>query len=138
MIVPITEVADWRLCDEEFLRSFRLPQKGAGVLALRFPFPRESRITFDEASHKYTIDGLQARRSVTALLHQYASEFAPERALHAMKNGREWGQKKAAMEEQNMGTEDNDILQRWQQNGEIARARGHLLHWQGPKRLRAL
>ena len=138
MIVPITAIADWRLPDAEFLRSFCLPQKGAGALALRFPLPRESRITFDEASHKYTIDGLQAPRSVTGLLHEFSPEFSPERALHAMKTGREWGQKKAALQEQNLGTEDDDILQRWQQNGEIARARGHLLHWQGPKRLRAL
>ena len=130
MIVPITDVADWRLCDEEFLRSFRLPRKGAGVLALRFLFPRESRITFDEAGHLYTIDSLQAPRSVTGLLHEYASEFSPERALHAMKNGKDWDQKKAGLEEQSLGTDDEDILQRWQNNGEIARARGHLLHWQ--------
>jgi len=130
MIVSITEVADWRLPDADFLRSFRLPQKGAGALAQRCPFPRENRITFDEEKHEYTIDGLQAPRSVTGLLHEFASEFIPERALHAMKNGREWEQKKAALEEQSLGTEDEDILQRWQRNGEVARARGHLLHWQ--------
>ena len=130
MCVPIDEVADWRLSDEAFLKAFKLPQKGSGALALLYPFPREDRISFDEEKHEYTIDGKKAPRSVTGLLHEYAQEFDATRALVAMKNGREWDAKKAAMEEDGLATDDASILCRWQRNGEVARARGHLLHYQ--------
>ena len=97
---------------------------------MKFPFPREHRISFNEEKHEYTIDGLKAPRSVTGLLHEYASEFEPQRALLAMKGGRDWHIKRAALEEQGLGTDDRAILDRWRDNGEIARARGHLLHHQ--------
>jgi hypothetical protein len=111
------------------LAAFRLPQKGAGALAERHPFPREDRITFNEERHEYTIDGKKAPRSATGLLHEYASDFDPQRALHAMKNGRAWEQKKAAYQEQGLETDDAAVLERWSKNGEVARARGHLLHY---------
>ena len=136
MVVPITEVADWRLSDGDFLAAFRLPQKGAGALAERYPFPREDRITFEEEKHEYTIDGMKkAPRSVTGLLHEYAPDFNPDRALQAMKCGRDWEMKKALLENQGLDTQDESILGRWQRNGEIARARGHLLHYQAEQDL---
>ena len=129
MLVPINEIADWRLSDRDFLNTFHLPEKGAGLLKDLYPLPREQRITFDEAKHEYTIDGRKAPRSVTGLLHEYASDFDPNRALLAMKTGRDWETKKLEMESQKLGTSDEDILVRWESNGEIARARGTLLHY---------
>ena len=93
------------------------------------PFPREDRITFNEEKHEYIIDGKKAPRSVTGLLHEYSSDFDPNRALIAMKAGRDWETKKMEMESQNLSTNDDDIIQRWEFNGEIARARGTLLHF---------
>jgi hypothetical protein len=131
MLVPITEVADWRLTDDQFLAAFQLPHKGAGNLAVRYPFPREDRIVFDEGRHEYTIDeGMKAPRSVTGLLHEYTPAFNPQAALHAMRHGRAWEQKKAALEEKGVSTQGDGILRSWERNGEIARARGHLLHYQ--------
>ena len=130
MLVPITDCADWRLPDAQFLAAFQLPTKGSGELARRHPIPRESRITFGEATHTYKVDGKIVPRSVTGLLHEYASSFDPALALIAMKSGRDWEAKRAALEEQGLGTSDEDFLQRWERNGEVARARGHLLHWQ--------
>ncbi len=76
MLVPISDVADWRLPDDEFMKAFRLPEaKGLGKLAQDFPFPREDRIVFDETPHEYRVDGNLVPRSVTKLLHEYASEF---------------------------------------------------------------
>ena len=69
MTVRISDVTDWRLPDDGFLASFRLPSKGEGSLAKKFPFPRELRISFDEGKHEYTIDGyMKAPRSATGLL----------------------------------------------------------------------
>jgi hypothetical protein len=121
------QMIDWRLSDVEFLKAFRLPQKGAGQLKELYKFPREDRITFDEEKHEYTIDGQIAPRSVTKLLHEYASEFDPNRALIAMKNGIDWETKKLEFEE--TGTSDIEIMKRWELNGEVARARGTLLHY---------
>ena len=116
-----------------FLASFRLPHKGAGALAAQFPFPREDRITFNEEKHEYTIDGvIKAPRSATGLLGEYKPGFDAAGALHAMKNGRDWETKRAAFEASGVSTEGDGILQAWQRNGEIARARGHLLHYQAP------
>ncbi len=126
---PITDCADWRLSDPEFIAAFRLPIKGCGELKNRHPLPRESRITFDEASHIYRVDGKIVPRSVTGFLHEYSSTFDPKSALAMMKSGREWEAKRAALQSQGLGTEDADFLQRWAMNGEVARARGHLLHW---------
>ena len=40
-MAPIDEVGDWRLSDDQFLASFRLPQRGAGRLAALNPLPLE-------------------------------------------------------------------------------------------------
>ena len=45
------------------------------MLAARFPFPREARITFNEEKHEYTIDGIRAPRSATGLLNEYKPGF---------------------------------------------------------------
>jgi hypothetical protein len=47
-----------------------------------------------------------------------------------MMHSREWELKKAALEERGVTTEGDGILKSWERNGEIARARGHLLHYQ--------
>jgi len=117
------------LSDDAFLAAFRLPTKGSGELARKHPMPREDRITFDEATHTYKVDNQTVPRSVTGFLHEYASEFDPKSAVTAMKNGRDWEAKKAALASMGVGAEE-DILRMWARSGEVARARGHLLHWQ--------
>ena len=128
-MVPIDEVGDWRLPDAEFLASFRLPQRGAGKLALLNKLPREERIHFDEESHTYTFRGVLVPRSVTGLLHRYASDFDPRAALMAMKNGKDWEMKRAELEGQGLDVSDEAFIQRWSQCGKIASARGTLLHF---------
>ena len=51
-------MGDWRLADREFMASFRLPTPSDKVEALAAlnPMPRESRISFDETNHIYTVD----------------------------------------------------------------------------------
>ena len=74
MFVPLGEVGDWRVSDEDF--ALRLPNARCDVLKARHPFPREGRIHFEESSHTYTIDGsIVVPRSVTGLVHQYTNEF---------------------------------------------------------------
>ena len=69
------EVGDWRASDEDFLRTFRLPNFRCDALKRRHPFPREARIHFDEPPHTYMIDGSTVvPRSVTGLVHQHTNE----------------------------------------------------------------
>jgi hypothetical protein len=55
-----------------------------------------------------------------------------------MKGSPGWESKKAGLEDQGLGTGDEDILRRWEKNGQIARARGHLLHYHAEMMVRSL
>ena len=108
----------WQLQDDEFVRAFpTLPH--VPHLREKHPFPREDRIAFREHDHKYFVDGVLVPRSVTGLLHEYATPFDASRALACMRRGREWEAKREAMEQQGLGTSDEEITERWRRNGEI-------------------
>ena len=84
MMIQNGECGDWRLSDEEFLGSFRLPPERCGPLAQRNPLPREDRIVFDAAEHAYCVDGVRVPSSVTGLLRMLSAEFDPHSAVAAM------------------------------------------------------
>ena len=128
-VCPNGEVGDWRLSDLDFLASFRLPQRRPDRLATLNPFAQDSRIHFDEPSHTYTFEGQVVGRSVTGLLHHFATDFDPVAALAAMKRGAEWEEKRAQLEEQGLGTTDDDFLERWSFNGKVQRSRRTLMHF---------
>ena len=91
MVVPIDCLADWRLPDNEFLATFRLPgpNERCVELSAKNPMAREDRIVFYEESHIYTVDAIEVPRSVTGLVHAYqASHFDPMVAIEAMKRGK--------------------------------------------------
>ena len=129
-IVRNGECGDWRQSDADFLKSFTLPRRTPSKLASLHPFPREERLHFDAASHKYFIDGRQVPISVTGLLHKYSSGFNPKAALAAMKGGFQWAEKEAELTAKGLGTRDEDFLNRWQTNGQVQSARGTLMHFQ--------
>ena len=79
---------------------------------------REDRIVFDESTHTYFVDGAKVPLSVTGVIHRYAREFDAHEALRRM------------APEKKGGSSDEDILQMWKRNGEVARARGQLMHAQ--------
>ena len=130
-MVRISEIGDWRLPDTTFLDGFQLPSKtNDGPLALANPFPRETRITFDEKQHEYTIDGKIAPRSVTGLLHAYVPRFEPTRAIMLMRASSRWDEHREQFEAAGIETQrDEDIIAHWRFKCEIARARGTLLHY---------
>ncbi len=131
---------DWRLPDEDFLASFALPgpRDRYEVLAEKHPFPRESRIHFNEATHVYTVDGLTVPRSVTGLLHKYVGEFNAMAAIEAMKRGPQWQFKKEEFERDGLLMSDAEIAATWSKRSEVARARGTLLHFQAESFLNGL
>jgi len=125
-------VGDWRLSDAEFLTSFYLPglaEKHETLKELN-PLRRDARISFNEEKHEYLVDGVKAPRSTTGLVHQYGWEFDPHVAVRAMKGGARWHEKREAFLKdagEEMG--DDEIVQLWTRRGNVASARGTLLHW---------
>ena len=117
----------WQLSDDEFLAAWQ-PLPRVTQLQDQHPFPRESRIVFREHDHKYFVDGTLVPRSVTGLLHEYSSPFDSARALECMKRGRNWDAKRAEMEQQGLGISDDEILARWNRNGNVQSKRGPVLH----------
>ena len=123
---------DWRLSDDEFLASFRLPGVAEKHEALKDanPLPRDARISFNEEKHEYLVDGVKARRSTTGLVHHYSREFDPHVAVRAMKSGARWQEKREAfLTGTGVEMNDDEIVKLWKRRGEIASARGTLLHW---------
>ena len=107
----------WQLPDDQFVRSFpTLPR--IAVLKSQNPFPREDRVVFVEDGHSYFVDGMRVPRSVTGLVHSFASHFDPVRAARCMKHGRNWEEKRAEMEDLGLGTSDEEIISRWRRHGE--------------------
>ena len=62
------------------------------------------------------------------LVHSFAGECDPLRAVRCMKQGRNRDEKRAEMEAQGLSTSDVVIISRWRRNGEAQPKRGHLLH----------
>ena len=121
---------DWRLPDEAFLASFHLPSADrVEVLAAKNPMPREARIHFDESAHTYTVDGLTVPRSATGLVHKYVKEFDAQAAIDAMKGSARWHHKHEEFMEDGVLMNDERIASLWAFRGEVARARGTLLHY---------
>ena len=117
----------WQLGDAELVEAWQ-PLPRVTQLQDQHPFPREDRVVFHEHDHSYFVDGVRVPRSVTSLLHAYATPFEPARALACMKR-RDWDVKREAMEQQGLGTSDEDIMARWRRNGEVQSKRGTLLHY---------
>ena len=112
------EVGDWRLSDDQFLVSLTLPLARPRKLASLHTFPGDDRLEFNEATHIYRFDGCIVPRSVTSLLHQFASAFDPYSALAMMRSSPEWEGKRVTLEAAGHGTTDEDFVQRWEKRWE--------------------
>ena len=124
------ECGDWRLPDDEFLRTFRLPAERPGTLARRNPLPREDRVAFAPAEHAYCVDGIRVPISVTGFLHRLSSELDPNAAAQAMMEGPGWPERQHNfMNADGTIKTADEIVDAWARNGEAQRARGSLLHY---------
>ena len=130
-LAMVSEVNGSRLSDDEVLAPTMLPAASARPrkLANLHTLPSEDRLEFDEATHTYKYDGCIVPRSVTSLVHEFASHFDPYSALAMMRSSLEWEDRRADFEEAGLGTTDEDFMQRWKTNGEVQRARGTLMHF---------
>ena len=87
------------------------------------PHPRDIRVTFDEPTHIYTIDGSSdGVISVTTLIHKHFPHFDPDDVLKKMRASLK------GLNEKYKGLSDNEIKQLWNENGKHASERGTRLH----------
>ena len=126
MIVRNGMVGDWRLSDGEFMESFRLPQPGKR----ENPMPGEDRIHFDEASHVYTVEGMEVRCSVTALVHKYSVGFDARACIEQMQARDSWERMRSAyLRDDGTDMSVEEIAEKWETNGRVQRSCGTLLHY---------
>lgn len=76
--------------------------------------PRDCRLEFDPADHRYTLDGVTDMESVTTVVEGCFPRFIPE----------EWAPRVALRE----GVDPQVVLDRWEREGQQARDAGTLMH----------
>ena len=126
MTLPQSVVGDWRLPDDQFLASFRLPRDEDRIdpLAALHPLPREARLQLDAEAHVYYFEGRPVPRSVTALLKSYGTAFDPKRVAEDMLAAPSWQERRADYEvEGGPAATADSIVALWSRNGEVQRAR---------------
>jgi len=85
--------------------------------------PRDDRVTFDEPTHTYTIDGSSdGVISVTTLIHKHFPHFDPDDVIKKMRNSLK------GLSEKYKGMTDDEIKKSWNENGKQASERGTRLH----------
>ena len=123
-----TTVGDWRLSDDEFLASFRLPREEDRIdpLAAAHPLPNEHRLRFDAVEHVYSYDGQAVPRSVTSLIKTYSTDFDARRAADLMLAS---PMRPEQQQVYGLDATIDSVIALWTRNGEVQRARGQLLHF---------
>ena len=124
MIVRNGMVGDWRLSDGEFMAAFQLPGEKLRTSKGENPMPGEDRIHFDEASHVYSVEGMEVRTSVTALVHKHSAGFNARGCIEHMQARDSWEKMRCAYLRDD-GTEMSveEIMEKWEANGRAQRSR---------------
>ena len=91
--------------------------------AIKHAHPRDHHISFDEASHVYTVKGSsKGYRSVTKLISSLHSKFDADKIIRGMKASPKWP------DSPYFGKTDAEIKDQWTKNGAEASAAGTGLH----------
>ena len=84
---------------------------------------RDARISFDEPTHKYTIDGSQYDISCTGFVHSFFGHFDPDKVIGNMMRGKKWNESN-----QYWGMSPTAIKELWAANGKAASEAGTRMH----------
>ena len=83
---------------------------------------RDEHIFFDEAPHKYYINGVCDNTSVTTLIHNYGEKFDSEKIINKMMSSMNWTSSRY------YGMSSEEIKDLWKKNGEEAARDGTYMH----------
>jgi ATP-dependent exoDNAse (exonuclease V) beta subunit len=92
-------------------------------LAKLHPHARDSRISFEEGPHIYTIDGNRDFMSVTKWNHSHFPHFNAQKIINKMMNSPKWPQSKY------FGLSVEEIKTQWSENGRQASEAGTKMHY---------
>ena len=92
-------------------------------LAVWNTHPRDLRISFEEETHLYTIDGQrEGWTSCTGFIHSFFEHFDPDAVIAKMMGSRKWPQSKY------YGMKAEEIKKQWSDSGNEASAAGTRMH----------
>lgn len=92
-------------------------------LAVRNAHPRDARISFEEETHLYTIDGeREGWTSCTGFIHSFFEHFDPDAVIAKMMSSRKWPQSKY------YGMTAEEIKKQWSDSGAEASTAGTRMH----------
>jgi hypothetical protein len=92
-------------------------------LAVKNAHPRDERITFDEATHSYTIDGTrEGWISCTQFIHSFFGDFDADAIIKKMMSSRKWTESKY------YGLKPDEIKAQWDKNRDEAANAGTRMH----------
>lgn len=87
--------------------------------------PRDSRISFEEEDHLYSINGVPSNpTSVTTKIHKCFPKFDASKIIDKMMNSANW------LESKYFGMSKEEIIELWEKNGYQARTLGTKMHAQ--------
>ena len=92
-------------------------------LAVKHAHPRDTRITFDEPTHTYAIDGSrEGYISCTTFIHTFFDHFDADAVIAKMRRSRNWRDSKY------YGMTDEEIKAGWDKNRDEAASAGTRMH----------
>ena len=92
-------------------------------LAVWNEHPRDKRITFEESTHTYTVDGVkEGWTSCTGFIHSFFEDFNPDAVIAKMMASRKWP------DSQYYGKTAFEIKKQWSDSGTEASAAGTRMH----------
>jgi hypothetical protein len=101
------------------------PDYNPVVLEMVHPHQKDGMIDFIESSHTYTVNLDRTYSdeiiSVSTLVHQFFTEFNPDKILSKMTYSKQYGKYK--------GMSDSEIKQLWHENGQAASSAGTAFHF---------
>lgn len=101
-----------------------MPEQSATRLALINAHERDSRITFQEEGHVYTVDGMpNVYESVTTVIHHFFEEFDADKVIDKMMASKNWPNNVKYY-----GKTKDEIKAQWTSAGEYASSMGSKMH----------
>ncbi len=92
------------------------------LLELKNAHLRDQRLTYDDPSHKYFVDGNPVKISVTGFVHQFFSSFNADKVIQNMMRGKNWENSKY------YGMSPQEIKDLWNANGKESADKGTKMH----------
>ena len=94
------------------------------LLQKKNPSALDAKITFDERSHTYTLDGKPVKYSVTQVVEDFFEKFDAPVVVKKMMNGNNWPRPEYMTRDNSRPLTADEILEKWDRMGLYARNLG--------------